>query len=306
MNKKQKSNWWIDILLLISFLFAFFLDFTGLITHQWIGGISFVFAAIHLFLHRSWVKSIAKRFFRRRTGKPRLNFVIDSSILLGFLLIIVTGLMISTWMNLALPNYDVWRELHIAGSIASLVLLLIKLVLHFRWLEQTTRRMFTRNVTKPVMMPRNTVLVQSASDDSKRIGRREFLVTMSVVSGASILALASASKSLAEIITPAESTNADGTPSPTVESTETSSQNIESSPTPQATETAETAVQPSATVVSPTQTATQETAETATTSIPTTESNCTVRCGKGCSYPGHCHRYSDANNNNLCDLGECL
>ena len=34
-------------------------------------------------------------------------------------------------------------------------------------------------------------------------------------------------------------------------------------------------------------------------------SSCTVRCNKGCSYPGHCRRYTDSNNNGRCDLGEC-
>lgn len=33
---------------------------------------------------------------------------------------------------------------------------------------------------------------------------------------------------------------------------------------------------------------------------------CTVRCGRRCSYPGHCRRYTDTNNNGRCDLGECL
>jgi hypothetical protein len=35
-------------------------------------------------------------------------------------------------------------------------------------------------------------------------------------------------------------------------------------------------------------------------------SACAVQCGHGCSYPGHCRRYSDSNNNGLCDFGECL
>jgi hypothetical protein len=31
-----------------------------------------------------------------------------------------------------------------------------------------------------------------------------------------------------------------------------------------------------------------------------------VRCNRGCSFPGQCHRYVDSNANNLCDNGECL
>ena len=34
-------------------------------------------------------------------------------------------------------------------------------------------------------------------------------------------------------------------------------------------------------------------------------SACSVLCGRGCSYPGHCRRYTDSNSNGRCDLGEC-
>jgi hypothetical protein len=45
---------------------------------------------------------------------------------------------------------------------------------------------------------------------------------------------------------------------------------------------------------------------TAATSTQAQSSNsCTVRCNKGCSYPGHCRRYTDSNNTGRCDLGEC-
>ena len=33
--------------------------------------------------------------------------------------------------------------------------------------------------------------------------------------------------------------------------------------------------------------------------------SCTIRCGRRCSYPGHCRRYTDSNGNGRCDLGEC-
>lgn len=41
-------------------------------------------------------------------------------------------------------------------------------------------------------------------------------------------------------------------------------------------------------------------------SSTTTSSSCTVHCNRRCSYPGHCRKYTDSNNNGRCDLGECL
>jgi hypothetical protein len=37
-----------------------------------------------------------------------------------------------------------------------------------------------------------------------------------------------------------------------------------------------------------------------------TAATCSVRCRRGCSFPGHCRRYIDSNGNGKCDLGECL
>jgi len=46
------------------------------------------------------------------------------------------------------------------------------------------------------------------------------------------------------------------------------------------------------------------------TSVPVVSnqntSACTVRCRRGCSFPGKCRKYTDANGNGKCDLGECL
>ena len=43
-----------------------------------------------------------------------------------------------------------------------------------------------------------------------------------------------------------------------------------------------------------------------TSSANASSTACTIRCNKGCSYPGHCRRYVDTNRNNRCDLGECM
>ena len=46
-------------------------------------------------------------------------------------------------------------------------------------------------------------------------------------------------------------------------------------------------------------------AATAATASNNASASCTIRCGRRCSYPGHCRRYTDSNGNGRCDLGEC-
>ena len=293
MNKKLKKNWWIDISLFISFLITFYLDLTGLILHQWIGIVSIALATIHLFRHRDWVTSVARQFFQKRANKTHFYLSLDSLIMVGFILIGLTGLMMSTWLNLPLPNYDSWRQAHILISLGTLVLVLVKIAFHLRWFENVIRKLLAGTRMAPVQ----NLAVQTSGSSGKSLGRREFMLTLGVMGTASFIALASASQSLAESLSTPDLAIAELEPTQTAENTAT---------TLPTTETAEVPAQPTQTVETTTQVPTLTAVPTVTSPSLATESNCTVRCQRGCSYPGHCRRYTDANNNNLCDLGECL
>lgn len=56
---------------------------------------------------------------------------------------------------------------------------------------------------------------------------------------------------------------------------------------------------------SATSTSTSTNSGAAASSSSTTSTSCQLRCGRRCSYPGHCRRYTDSNKNGKCDLGEC-
>ena len=265
MNTKQKTNWWVDLVIFTGFITTFFLDLTGVAAHQWIGILCGGLAAYHLFLHRNWVGAVSERFFAKTSGQARIYYILDALLLLGFIIIGVTGLAISTWLNLSLVNFTTWLIVHITVSIATLVTLLLKLALHWRWIVHTTRKMWA----KPVTASPENMVAPPVTASSRTMGRREFLRTMGVVGAASFLALANASKILAKT---AASTEAAGNED-SVTQTESSSvaYNNQSS------------------------------------SEPSSSSNsCIVSCQRACSYPGHCHKYVDTNNNGHCDLGECI
>jgi hypothetical protein len=262
MNTKQKTNWWIDLFLFTGFITTFFLDLTGVAAHQWIGIFSGTLAAYHLFLHRGWVGAVSKRFFVKSSGRARLYYALDVLLLLGFVIIGVTGLVISTWLNLSLSDFTAWLNIHITISIATLVTLLLKLAFHWRWIVRTTRKIWA----EPVMAHAKNAAVQPAKVSPGHMGRREFLQVMGVVGAASFLALAKASRVLAETVATTEAATAEEVDTQTTSNPATSSNQSTSS---------------------------------------SSNSSCTVRCRKACSYPGHCHRYMDTNDNGRCDLGAC-
>ena len=139
---KQKRNWLIDTGLFISFLLTFFLNWTGLAWHQWLGISISLIALYHLLLHWKWIITVTKRFFGKTPHQCRLYYLIDWSLLVSFGVIGVTGLVISTWLNFNLSNYLVWKNLHIDSSIAGLVIILIKIAAHWRWIINTAAKYF--------------------------------------------------------------------------------------------------------------------------------------------------------------------
>lgn len=260
MNTKQKTKWWVDALLFAGLIVSFFLDFTGVGLHQWIGVFIGALAIYHLLTHWGWVSSVTQRFFGAASGKARLFYLVDAAVLSGLALIAGTGLVISTWLDLSLSNYEAWLAVHISFSIATLMATVLKLGLHWRWIASTTRKI----VAQPAVT-RSGQTPPERGAGAGAMSRQEFFKVMGVVSIASFLALTNASGSLSS---------------------------LQQADTSALTQSGTNSVS----------TRSQLAAGTSSSG----SSACTVRCGKGCSYPGHCRRYSDANNNNRCDLGECL
>ncbi len=284
--KRQKWFWILDAVLLGGFLATYYLDLTGLPLHQWLGIGVAALAGYHLAVHWAWVKGVADRLTCSAGRRARLCFGVDAALLLGMALITLTGLVISTWLNLSLSNYLAWRNLHIGASVATLAAVVIKVGLHWRWILGTARRVFAPRAVG-LSLPLQPVRVTA---DAKLLDRRHFLALMG---GVGLAALLAGSRALDQ----AQVVLAEGpaTPDPIVPTTAPA---------------ALTPVAAATVATSATQVATSTASATATpapTLKPTVAAAaCTVRCPKHCSYPGRCSRYTDRNGNKLCDLGECL
>ena len=266
MKIKQKTSWWVDTVLFIGFLAAFFLSFTGVELHQWIGVFGGILCLYHLLVHRDWVDIVSRRIFTTRSGDILAKFGVDAAVLVGFTGIIATGLVLSTWLNLSLSNYSTWLILHILVSIVTVLALIAKLVLHWRWISRTARVVFS----EPAHSPGKTPRLHPIPFQRQQIGRRDFLKVMGVAGGAALIAFVSATKSLAMLqsdTSQVASQTESGNPGLAV----SGSSGISQSP-----------------------------------SIDfSTGTSCSIQCGKSCSYPGHCQRYLDADQDNRCDFGEC-
>jgi hypothetical protein len=279
--KSQQTNWWLDAVLFAAFLSTFFLTITGVEIHQWIGiGIGLMLM-IHLVMHINWVGTVITRFFGKCSASARVNLVMDIALMGGFAMIIFTGLIISTWLNLAFIDYSAWWTVHVISAVTTLFALLVKLFLHRKWIVNVAEtRVFGRNVIpQPAAIP-----VPAAS----RVNRREFL-KMSALLGAGAFVGASQIHNVLERAVVSKAAAAATTA--TVQS-QPVDQNVSlsvSNPT---------AVPATAPTAIPTAVPTQ--------AVAAASQSCTVLCPRGCSFPGRCRKYVDANGNGKCDRGECL
>lgn len=117
--------------------------------HQRAGIFGGALAAYHLLAHGDCVNVVFQRFLGKNLGRARLYFAVDSALMIGFTLIVGTGLVISTWFNFSLANYTTWLSLHIIVSIITLLTLLLKLSLHWRWIARFARCAFTQSELTP-------------------------------------------------------------------------------------------------------------------------------------------------------------
>ena len=269
-----KSNLWIDAGLFAFLLASFWLELTGLSFHQWLGAVLAAGVAVHLLTHWSWVKTVTRRFFGHTSGQARLFYILDTSLLLGLTLTGVTGLVISTWLGLDLTNYTFWKDLHVAGSVFALLVVVLKIGLHWRWIVKIAgRTIFTPRLSRP--LPPVPQLAAVPVDT----GRRDFLRLMGVVSVAALVSISNIRDS-----------DVPSVASASVEDQMTSA----ASDSAEASESILNEIDPGS----------------FTSSLGVSQSasstSCRIECDRRCSYPGHCRRYVDRNGNNHCDRGECI
>lgn len=287
--QNPKTRWIIDAVLLIATTLTYFLELSGLTLHQLLGILSAILAAYHLLIHWDWVKSVVSRLWMKTSSKSRLYFGMDLGLFIGVVVIIVTGLMISSWLNLPLANEHTWLKIHVLASIGSLALLAIKITVHWRWIAQTGRKILIR----PVRLSGLSATGVSSSNQNQ-MSRREFLRVALPASAVTLAASGMAIRSLARLNMDDASSGSSYAYAQEL-STPTAFSSAANQTSLTATSTPATTVEPG--VASPTR--------AVSTQVPAANA-CKVRCNRGCSYPGRCRRYTDSNNNSRCDLGECM
>jgi hypothetical protein len=220
-------------------------------------------------------------------NKAKLNYWVDVSIGIAFVLSAVSGLVFllpanpDSGLNAGVLgiSYQVWDRVHTWSSMVMIAGVAMHLVLHWKWIIAMTKRMLPKMKRQEV--PEATPRPAGGTTACRGMNRRDFLRLGGMAAASVGLAVVGYKALLA------------------TEPAETSQDNTSNRPLPIVTQqSSQTEVEVGA--------GQSVTTATATPTVVPTESppEGSVACPRGrghCPYPGHCRRYVDANNDGFCD-----
>lgn len=142
----------VDVGIFIAFLVATAPRLSGLAIHEWLG-IAFGAAIMaHLLLHWSWLVGVLRRFFGKVAWSARVNYLLNTLLFVAVTTIIVTGLLISEvalpFFGISLRGERLWLSLHRLSSDATVLLVGLHVALHWRWIVNAVRRLFSRGARR--------------------------------------------------------------------------------------------------------------------------------------------------------------
>ncbi|MDR3307820.1 MAG: DUF4405 domain-containing protein [Coriobacteriales bacterium] len=128
----------IDLAALAVYLVAANPAATGLAVHEWAGlGIAVVFL-VHCAMHCDWAADVVRRLGTSRTLATTGNLILDTVTLVAFMLVTVSGIMVSRHilpaLGLVAQDYFYWSPLHSISAKALLALLVVHVAVHGKWL----------------------------------------------------------------------------------------------------------------------------------------------------------------------------
>ena len=156
-----KSNLILDLSMFSIFLVVTNPHLTGRTVHEWLALSLAGTVLTHILVHWKWVVNVAKDFFKKLWHQSRLNFVVNTLFFATMLGSLISGLMISESvmpaLGIQLTVDRSMRMVHSMFSNASMAVLAVHLVLHWKWITNSIgryimnpiRNLFPRTVPTP-------------------------------------------------------------------------------------------------------------------------------------------------------------
>lgn len=142
------KNLALDLTLFVAFIVDVNLQLTGIPIHEWLGILFGGLFMLHVIFHWEWVVSITRRFFGRAPVKDKINYVLNLALYIDFVLITVSGILISrsamATLGITVNGSRYWTMLHHTTADLSIFLIGLHLALHWKWITNALGRYIWR------------------------------------------------------------------------------------------------------------------------------------------------------------------
>ncbi len=144
----MKRNSWkllVDVVMIILFLTMYKKRIISIEFHEIMGLLVFAIVLIHLFFNRKLFIASAKKFNKIKT-KTKLRYLVDVILLVDFVLVVITGIMISKVL-FSFGYFGIWKFIH--NFLAAFALILVGIHIGLEW------DTFYSMVRKVIGLPKN-------------------------------------------------------------------------------------------------------------------------------------------------------
>jgi len=142
---RSRTRLILDGALFVALLAAYKPTWTGITWHEWLCIAVIVPLLVHFIVNWDWVLRTARTFVDRLFHASRLNFVIDSVLLVSTVTVMLSGFMVAPALlapfGIHPSNLAEWLLVHSWSANVTVGLLLLHTALHGRWLLSVSKKL---------------------------------------------------------------------------------------------------------------------------------------------------------------------
>ncbi|MDR0886082.1 MAG: DUF4405 domain-containing protein [Clostridiales Family XIII bacterium] len=144
-----------DLIMVILFALMYDTNITGMAIHEWGGLLVIALVTVHLIYNRSWIVSVSKRIFKRKSNKIQvLSYVINVLLAMCVCMIFVSGILISREIfPIMEKSSEIWLIVHIGAALLAMILIGVHIGLHRKFITGTLKKFVGKSKITPIAMP---------------------------------------------------------------------------------------------------------------------------------------------------------
>jgi hypothetical protein len=140
-----RARLYLDLALFGALFVAYNPAWTGLAVHEWLCIVAIVPLLFHVVVNWDQTLSILSRFAAIVRATPKVNLVVDVALFVAAVTVMLSGLLISQYaakaIGVTIVPTAVWVSTHSWSADATIALLLVHFVLHWKWVVKAAGKL---------------------------------------------------------------------------------------------------------------------------------------------------------------------